>query len=391
MPRKTRRGTKRQKRTRKGAKKGGRLIGQGAYGCVYMPAIRCEGQETVSPKTVSKLIRPDEAKKERMQYVLLLRSLLPKERQAEFMDVFQTSGISAFQEKLMEIPDPDIQRKIQYVKDTFLFPTAVCSPAKQAPEEAKENPISACKITRATSLLQLPYGGIDMDDLLTSPIVQEGHIRSILSDVGQLFDALEFLHTHGVAHMDIKPENIVIDVGDDGVGRVRFIDYGFMVFFDRFHTSKSIYRTDYYAWPFEVRFLDFGYNKSDITSAQIATFRFGHVQTKSRPVPPSVYIDKFNDFVLNKKNLDELYDRFQTMPPEERIAMIAKGCDVFALGRALFFLVHKIPSYATNPVYAPLLALLNDMMKWNPFERISITEAKRRYAEWAETRPFRSI
>ncbi|KZT03452.1 kinase-like protein, partial [Laetiporus sulphureus 93-53] len=42
----------------------------------------------------------------------------------------------------------------------------------------------------------------------------------------QLFEAVEFMHDHGVAHMDIKPDNIRIPLG---YGRLTIIDFGLSV------------------------------------------------------------------------------------------------------------------------------------------------------------------
>jgi tRNA A-37 threonylcarbamoyl transferase component Bud32 len=46
--------------------------------------------------------------------------------------------------------------------------------------------------------------------------------KEALSWVGQICDALQYAHEHGVVHRDIKPENVLIDAH----GRVKVVDFG---------------------------------------------------------------------------------------------------------------------------------------------------------------------
>ncbi len=39
-------------------------------------------------------------------------------------------------------------------------------------------------------------------------------------------DALDFVHSHGIVHCDIKPGNLMLGAAERSPGRVRLIDFG---------------------------------------------------------------------------------------------------------------------------------------------------------------------
>ncbi|CAK9784352.1 kinase-like protein [Cutaneotrichosporon oleaginosum] len=101
----------------------------------------------------------------------------------------------------------------------------ISSEIKHAPERGHPN---VCKLLdffedREFYYLVMPrYGtGVDLFDYVESH--PDGlHPFEVRSFVGQLTDAVRFLHTNGIVHRDIKDENVILD----GEGRCQLIDFG---------------------------------------------------------------------------------------------------------------------------------------------------------------------
>jgi serine/threonine protein kinase len=65
-------------------------------------------------------------------------------------------------------------------------------------------PISIWKIFDET-FVSMPAVGFPLD--MTPPVLD----YSLLSIARQLIDGVEFIHQHGVAHLDLKPRNVLLD------------------------------------------------------------------------------------------------------------------------------------------------------------------------------------
>ena len=74
----------------------------------------------------------------------------------------------------------------------------------------------------------LEFWPVDEGTIVSMPVLG-GHSRSyakleenLLSVVRQLVDGVSFMHRHGVAHLDLKPQNVLVDEQ----GRLWVIDFG---------------------------------------------------------------------------------------------------------------------------------------------------------------------
>ena len=73
-------------------------------------------------------------------------------------------------------------------------------------------------------------------------------LYAFLKGLTNLFEGLIVLHTNEIAHLDIKPNNLVgLKTGDEYI--IRYIDFGLSTKFANF----TALREDYPYWPFDAR------------------------------------------------------------------------------------------------------------------------------------------
>jgi len=169
---------------------GGNVIASGGYGCVFSPALKCEGTTKRETGKISKLMTSTRAKDEYAEII-------------------------SIKEKLDEIEN---------YKDYFLiYDLNLCKPAKLSPSDLKE--YSKCtalpkdKITvkninkRRNELisLNLPNGGLPVDDYL----YEDGSFEKIYNLHVTLFQLLKEgivpMNKKNVYHSDIKDSNVLVD------------------------------------------------------------------------------------------------------------------------------------------------------------------------------------
>ena len=217
--------------------KGGKLIGQGSYGCVYRPALKCLNQSSREKNNISKLMFFDEARNELKET------------------------------KVIDKIDPD---------NKFHLPSpTICTPA--IPDLDNDNLLKGCdlmgkihqemKEEEITEILE-PYrilnykdGGLSLRDyinylvdnkMLENKEMEEQRFLNFFFSCKNIFEGLVKLKNNNYCHFDIKSDNIVID---PKTLKLNLIDFGLSDSFKNIKESNKIH-SGYFVWPMDVLFLD---------------------------------------------------------------------------------------------------------------------------------------
>lgn len=170
--------------------KGGKVIGVGAYGCVFSPPLPCKEGKQPTDDMVSKLMETDDAEKE-------------------------MSEISRVTERLGEIPNAG-----RYFGG---FDTYICEAESVTPEDVQGY---KCDIGNVTSLINDSRSPLELPDLsilqqkdlgktvtdYLANIASEEYLKSFFQNMVELLmKGIIPMNNMGIYHLDIKGENVLVN------------------------------------------------------------------------------------------------------------------------------------------------------------------------------------
>ena len=83
-------------------------------------------------------------------------------------------------------------------------------------------PIERAIVYKNRQLLVMPYAGYSLKWFIQHRKIMPDQIEAIVAWMTKVFGALEYAHSKGVLHCDVKPSNILIDE----IGEIRLVDFG---------------------------------------------------------------------------------------------------------------------------------------------------------------------
>jgi len=280
--------------------KGGKYVGQGAYGCGFNPEILCVGQAERQPGMFSKLMKIKAAVEENFN-----KSTLKK--------IDPTEKYLFYPQKLCK---PDIQR-LDPIEDDVEKCDIFGSDRDSIIKEIQNN----------SFLLKYKDGGANLDDIILKP---EEYIP-FFHDLVQLLEGLFLMHTNNFHHLDIKRGNIVHKKISKRSYSFHYIDFGLSTLGDIPITQKSLFDKNYFAWPFETRFVDPLFESKQITNGAITDFYGEKAALYSQDLYPSEVFKDVNGTALGNVTLYKtLYNAIFDNPN-----YILRKTDIYSLGRVL--------------------------------------------------------
>jgi serine/threonine protein kinase len=206
--------------TKKNIEKGGNVIASGGFGCVFSPALRCEGENKRSHNKISKLMTDKHAISE-YEEIISIKKLL--EDIKDYRDFFLIYDATLCKPALLSNKDLE-----HY--------TTTC---KALPKD-KISRTNLNKNLDKLMALNIPNGGLPVDDYL----YENGSFEKMYNVHNYLFNLLKKgilpMNERHVYHCDIKDSNILVDKNE----KTRLIDWGLAVEYIPFknHTFPSSWR-----------------------------------------------------------------------------------------------------------------------------------------------------
>jgi serine/threonine protein kinase len=200
----SRRLAKRRTHTRR--KQGGKVIGSGGYGCVFRPALRCNGTRKRASKTISKLMLNKYVKREYMEITKYLPIL---QKIPNYKNYFIIEGANVCQ------PAPLTRSDLSNFD-------AKCKVLKKRDLNAKNINSNLDKV----SCINLQDGGVELGTYIYSGLSLDGMKDLNERMIQLLVNGILPMNKYHVYHADIKEANIVVDTSK----YVRLIDWGLSMY-----------------------------------------------------------------------------------------------------------------------------------------------------------------
>lgn len=183
---------------------GGKVIASGGFGCVFDPALKCQGKKTRGKNRITKLLTKKHA-------------------------LIEYNEIIEFKKKLDKIPN----YQNYFLIDDF----NICKPAKLSASDLVgfKNKCSALPKDKITNeninnslnkvlALNMPNGGLPIDEFLLKHNSYKNIVKLNNTLIKLLNNGIILMNQHNIYHCDIKDSNILIDSSSNL--KARLIDWG---------------------------------------------------------------------------------------------------------------------------------------------------------------------
>lgn len=242
-------------RTRK--KVGGRIIGQGAYGCVYQPALACEGNIVTRDGQVSKLVSKKNMDEEYASHDIL-RNIDPgRELYAYPLEKCDFKAHIQDQNTRNTLLTPSEKQNLARNPLIEFFPNHQRINASKVKYRRK----GKCAITNADqgAIIQMADAGSTYNELSLT----KSDVYGFFQGFENILQAVKTLHEAGYFHHDIKPVNILIQKKGQGF-KFRLADFGSMrslskslELYKKGEKVNNTYHSPYPYWPLYTVFLHY--------------------------------------------------------------------------------------------------------------------------------------
>lgn len=312
------------------------ILGEGGFGCVHKPSLRCRSGGLPPAGKVSKVLKIENAESE-----------LAELREINYL----TNGAQYV------LPEP-----------------AICVPNPAEIENIRNcSKFSTQKNTNDLALLILDDAGKSLNTI-TKASLSADILADILKEAEVLFDAICFFQEKKYIHFDIKPNNIMYNIHAPRGKKLKIIDFGMAGYISEFQKRLPYRkRKSYIFHPAEIVYANVKtynekYNRGRRAGENFA--RKVHIE-HNRAV---ISYTRSSAELLARMNEDSLLTIKRTFTGIEIIDGICRTCDSYGLGITLQRCIMAAGGGAPQ-----LEELFYNMFHPNPERRMDIFAARERY------------
>lgn len=340
--------TSKTNKTSYNVQKGGRMISQGGYGCVYHPSIKCNGVISKNYKQISKL---------------------------QLRDFTSDNEIS-------------ISNKIKKIPNFSQFFAPVLSTCNTNIRNIKDRDIKSCDIIKnkqKKSFIMMKIRYVSDKDILDDFIQTSNpsnFIHKLISSFPYLVNSLSILRENGIIHFDIKNSNILID---KKYKIPIIIDYGLSIPIDKIVKNYSNnddfsnltkyfygYYPDYYIWCPEIHYINMLLHKTNKPSLDNIKSLTKKYVSNIKPIHrlfSNNFMKKYKKECINQL---EKYNSMDKITAINTLLSYSSTWDNYSLAMIYFNLMYYIvPGISSdNDFIVFFTKLLLKMIHPNPKKRI---------------------
>jgi len=340
------------------------VIGQGTYGCVHKPQMKCKNATRKNSKKVSKLMTKDDANAEMQEYGIISRADNKKEF---YMGKPTKCNI--------EVNDMNYN----------------------AAQRCRNEHLSPSKLDQY-ALLVMKYGGLNLE-VFANRVHKKWDVtpRNIKKidlfwlEMSRLFYGLKAFNKNKIVHHDLKHQNIVYDEKNN---RVNFIDFGFMGNKDTIldNAKKSKYwlsRKYHWSFPWEIVFYnEKAYKRQALATSNNIGETFDDYATEIEKECGYFFYSILP--TVNRENhppvINHMLTQYYTMLTEFELAdydsFLNKSVDTidsYGVGMGLLYVLNRTGKFMDDELFKQLSMLFINMISPNVNIRFDVDQLLHQY------------
>ena len=338
------------------------VIGEGSYGCVHRPSLKCKKKKIDYENKISKILTKKHLNDEMKEYKQI--------------------------------------KKIDKRNEIHLGTPTTCVPSKVNKSDIDKCDNFISDEIDNYGLMILPDGGKDLEYFASScrnlknTRSNTKMIHKFWIECHRLLYGIYLMQKKGYIHHDLKAQNIVYN---DKENRINFIDFGLMIdkasVVKELNESKYSLATPFWYFPFEFMFL----NKKTFLNASLINEKTAISKEKlfeklEKNPQFAKYRKMFYDNTVNTdkfitKNDDDFYSMFLSIKESEYDNFIEKSLntiDIYGTGMGLLYVLRRSSHLINKDFFKELYNLFLNMITASLDKRLTIDIALSKYEELLE-------